>query len=259
MPAMASIDDQAGRGERLLILGCERTCKANHSSTIQEEPWHCTRIAGGKAQVSVTIQPIERSMVSKVADVHMEAFAGYMNTQIGRQYVRSFIEWFMRASDAISLAAIADGTVVGYVVGAPTGYEQRLNRDLLLVAAFGMLLHPWVFLEGRFRRQVHVRLENLVRRHSDTVSESDLPQPTVILVGIGVSPEMQGRQVGRLLMNAFESEARRRGARSLSLTVYKSNSAARRLYEKCRWSPWEGVDGETILYYLVLSDTLGSG
>jgi ribosomal protein S18 acetylase RimI-like enzyme len=209
--------------------------------------------------VSVTIRQIERSVVSQVADVHLQAFTGYMNTRIGRRYVRSFIEWFRRANDAIALAAIVDGTVAGYVVGAPIGYQQRMNRDLLLVAASGLLLHPWVFLEGRFRRQVSGRLANLMGRQSDTAGEPDLPQPTMCLVGIGVSRDMQGRQIGSLLMHAFECEARRRGARSLSLSVYKENTAARQLYEKRRWSPWDHAADETMEYYLVLSDRLEEG
>lgn len=51
--------------------------------------------------------------------------------------------------------------------------------------------------------------------------------------GIAVDPEAQGRGVGRALMTAAIEEARRRGARKVSLRVLGHNERARALYERC--------------------------
>ncbi len=50
--------------------------------------------------------------------------------------------------------------------------------------------------------------------------------------GLGVHPAAQGRGVGGALLEAAAEEARRRGARKLSLRVLGWNTGARRLYEK---------------------------
>jgi ribosomal protein S18 acetylase RimI-like enzyme len=51
--------------------------------------------------------------------------------------------------------------------------------------------------------------------------------------GLAVDPELQGRGVGRALVEAAVAEARRRGARRLTLRVLGPNVAARRLYDAC--------------------------
>jgi RimJ/RimL family protein N-acetyltransferase len=49
--------------------------------------------------------------------------------------------------------------------------------------------------------------------------------------GIAVDPAVQGRGVGRALIDAAIAEACRRGARRLTLRVFSPNERARRLYE----------------------------
>jgi ribosomal protein S18 acetylase RimI-like enzyme len=49
--------------------------------------------------------------------------------------------------------------------------------------------------------------------------------------GVAVDPAKQRRGVGRALIDAAVGEARRRGARKLTLRVFSPNTAARRLYE----------------------------
>jgi len=51
--------------------------------------------------------------------------------------------------------------------------------------------------------------------------------------GLAVDPALQGRGVGRALLEAAAAEAGRRGARRLTLRVLAPNVAARRLYESC--------------------------
>jgi ribosomal protein S18 acetylase RimI-like enzyme len=53
------------------------------------------------------------------------------------------------------------------------------------------------------------------------------------IAGLAVAETVQRRGVGRALMDAAVDEARRRGARRLTLRVLAPNAAARRLYEGC--------------------------
>ena len=64
-----------------------------------------------------------------------------------------------------------------------------------------------------------------------------LPVPSHLHVleinGLAVDPDVAGRGVGRTLVEAAVAEARRRGARKVSLRVLGSNAVARRLYARC--------------------------
>ena len=53
------------------------------------------------------------------------------------------------------------------------------------------------------------------------------------VTGLAVDPERQSRGVGRALLEGAAGEARRRGARRLTLRVLGPNLTARRLYERC--------------------------
>jgi ribosomal protein S18 acetylase RimI-like enzyme len=53
----------------------------------------------------------------------------------------------------------------------------------------------------------------------------------VTVNGIAVDPAWQRRGAGRALIEAAAAEARRRGARRLTLRVFAPNDAARRLYD----------------------------
>jgi len=64
--------------------------------------------------------------------------------------------------------------------------------------------------------------------------------------GLAVDPAAQGRGVGRRLVESAQQEARRRGARKLTLRVLGSNPSARRLYQACGFVV-EGVLREEFL------------
>ena len=88
----------------------------------------------------------------------------------------------------------------------------------------------------------------------------------VLLVrGIAVDPALQGRGIGRALVEAAVDEARRRGARRLTLHVLGHNEAARRLYAACGFEI-EGVlhgefelDGRPVDDVVMARDLAGGG
>ncbi len=65
--------------------------------------------------------------------------------------------------------------------------------------------------------------------------------------GIAVDPARQRRGTGRALIEAAVLEARRRGARRLTLRVLGANEAARRLYEACGFEVEGILRGEFFL------------
>ena len=72
--------------------------------------------------------------------------------------------------------------------------------------------------------------------------------PVYVLYDLFVAPEARQRGVGRRLMEAAASEARRRGAAALTLSTARTNVPAQQLYESLGWKR----DDEFLEYGLVL-------
>jgi len=121
--------------------------------------------------------------------------------------------------DDQALTAIDDATWSSQVSPAPAPegdhrfFQGRTVVDDVLVAE----------LDGRVAGYVAVRQGLPIPSH-DHVLE---------VAGLAVDPGSQGRGVGQTLVDASLDEARRRGARKLTLRVLGHNQAARRLYERC--------------------------
>jgi len=91
-----------------------------------------------------------------------------------------------------------------------------------------------------------------LRRPTDLPSHRHVRQVN----GLAVDPAAQGRGVGRALLVAVIEEARRRGARRLTLQVLATNTGARALYASCGFEV-EGVRrGEFLLDGEYVDDVL---
>ena len=73
-------------------------------------------------------------------------------------------------------------------------------------------------------------------------------EPSSHLEAIAVAEGMSGKGIGRQLLDAIEDEVRARGALSMTLHVFASNTRARVFYEK------SGYHGELMRYIKPLDD-----
>ena len=200
------------------------------------------------------IVPITAELLDDAVRVHREAFATYANARLGVRYARHFLNWFASREDTIALAAIGDaGEVLGYVTGARGAYGYPLSRAMWRVAGLSMLLRPWVLVDRRIIRAVAARVR-LWRR--PTTAPAQLPPPLVpplvSLVAIGTSSQHRRAGVAAALVERFEEEARKLGAKTVRLTVYKSNVPARTLYERRGWQPLDTARDDSLTYWKAL-------
>jgi len=192
---------------------------------------------------SVKICQMTSEMVEVTSHIHMQAFKGAMNTRLGISYARKLLDWFVCMDRAIALVAMVKaGTteqIVGYAIGVPPSEGKNMDRNLFWVASWNACIRPWIFLSPQIRVAVKARFTAFWGPPDQRV-KIDLPNPVMSLVGLAVVPNLQGQNIGKELLSAFEAEARDfHHVRSLKLSVYPENSAARRVYEKCGWSAWE--------------------
>ena len=200
----------------------------------------------------VLVRPMRSSDLAATCDIHFEAFAGYLNTRLGVRYVHSFLNWFRQDIEGVAIIAEEDGRIVGYTVGAPVGYGTRMNRGLAVIAALGLMTHPWALFDPRMVRTLFQRLKLLMKPSRAFKAENYLPQPCMSLVGIGVSPTAQGCGVGSTLMKEFECIARARRMRSLRLSVYAVNTVAITTYSNAGWKERSADTPGMLYFYKVL-------
>jgi ribosomal protein S18 acetylase RimI-like enzyme len=199
---------------------------------------------------NIRISPITEDALPNVADIHREAFAGYMSSRIGKDYVIAVLRWFILQEDTIALMSLSENDgLCGYVVGAPLGYEKRMNKEVFGVAAKGMITHPWLLFDKQIRRTVVRKVKLLLGQSIPAQQVPDLPEPIISLVGIGTTVKMRGRGAGKMLMSAFEEESRKKKIASMRLSVYPNNITARKLYEKFGWQPFIEPSTEGIAMY----------
>lgn len=200
---------------------------------------------------SFEIVAMDLAHLDALVRLHTATFAGTAGVALGRTYVKRFIAWFIHYPQAIKLVCIVDGDVVGYVFGAPSDYHTALNRDLFWTVAVAYVTHPWLVLRRDFRHAVQVRFLSMLTRRSKapaapTGAQAQPDGLTFRLTAIGVSPTMRKRNIGVQLVKAYEQAVWHAGGREIQLSVYRSNAAARRLYEKCEWVL---LGGDDILTY----------
>jgi len=210
-------------------------------------------------KLAIIIRCMNENHVSAVTRVHKDAFSGYMNVRLGAYYLRSFLLWFVERPFGVALIAEMNHEILGYVIGAPVGYNKILIRDLWLIAGCSIAIRPYLLMERRLRRNLSQRLRAIFGRRGSVPDDvaPQLPEPTMALVGIATSNDCRGQGVGTALINAFEEEALQRGMAAYRLSVYRSNMRARRFYESKGMICYDAGHKDYVNYAKLLFSTVG--
>jgi ribosomal protein S18 acetylase RimI-like enzyme len=109
----------------------------------------------------------------------------------------------------------------------------------------GFFTHPIAWFNPQVIRSAYSRLSALLNSTKER-KDPKIPQPAYSLVSIAINPHFRGQGIGQVLMQAFEAEARARGAVALRLSTRPNNSAAIALYNSCGW---QNVPNHRGLYF----------
>jgi ribosomal protein S18 acetylase RimI-like enzyme len=183
----------------------------------------------------------------QVAEIHLATFPESFLSALGDEVVRRYYEWqLVGPHETTALGAFAQDTLQGFCFGgifhgAMNGF-LRTNRYYLIGK---ILTHPCVMMNSEFRQRMLRGWRLKVFRKVDlhpTVSPSPIARHFGIL-SIGVDPKLKRQGIGKLLMEAAEEEARKRGHQEMRLTVDINNLVAISFYEKMGWGKYFSEDG----------------
>ena len=190
-------------------------------------------VFGRRPTVSVraVVQPgvaARAALATSLAGLHREAFPGFFLTSLGPGFLRRLYAGFLAHDQGVCVVAEEGGVVVGFASGPlkPAAFFAGLLRRQWLgfaVAAVPGLLRNPLFAVRKCLGAVLYRGETL----------EALPD-AALLSSLAVSPTVQGRGVGQMLVRAFADEVRRRGSKALYLTTDEAdNERTNRFYARC--------------------------
>ena len=203
-----------------------------------------------KYDLKIEISQFKNIDIRQIIPVHIKAFKGYMNAGLGKRYVKEFLSWFLTYSKTITLKASVGNIVCGYVVGAPIGYDESMNKKIFRFAITGTMMHPGVLFHRNFLKVVFRKLMSMLG--APVTSKIINPEGKGIsLVGLGVDSDYFGLGIGQKLLRVFEDKAIELNMDFMRLSVYEFNSQAIYVYEKCGWQML-GRQGNVFYYFKAL-------
>jgi len=182
---------------------------------------------------------LELKDLQSVAKLHRKAFKDSALTKLGLEPIRRYYEWQLTGPhDCYAIGAFDEKDELlgfcfsGVFRGALSGFLNK-NRKFLVT---WILTHPWLILNPlvTIRIKIALRIQKKVTTPSKPKIGED--KKSFGVLSIAVDPERQGLGIGRLLMDAVEAEAKKRGFQQLHLTVHPTNIQAVTFYERCGWN-----------------------
>jgi GNAT superfamily N-acetyltransferase len=168
--------------------------------------------------VTFDVVPLASHHIQRAVQVHLAAFPDFFLTFLGPRFLKEFYHSFTEDSAGIGFVAHDPQTkqVYGVIVGPfnPAGYFKRLLKRkwpaFCLASLTAVFKKPSVI--GRLFRAVFYR------------GDAPKAQGLSLLSSIAVSPDIQSKGLGKLLVGAFIEEVRRRNGKGVFLTTDAENN-----------------------------------
>jgi ribosomal protein S18 acetylase RimI-like enzyme len=142
---------------------------------------------------------------------------------LGDRFLVLLYEVLVASPSAFSFAAVADGRVLGFIVGATdTGLVFKEFARRGGARAF-VALAPRLLSWRRLKRVVETLLY-------PSRKDDGLPEPEIL--NFGVRPATQGQGVGAALFDRLVEEFRSRGVESIRIVTGESQQSAQAFYER---------------------------
>jgi ribosomal protein S18 acetylase RimI-like enzyme len=175
--------------------------------------------------------------LDSIVKVHVRAFPSSALTKLGKEAVRRYYHWILNGPhEAYCIGLYADGRLGGYCFsgkfkGALTGFLRK-NRKYL---AWRIASHPWLITNPLIIERLRLASNLLGKKQKKQTSHSLPSQKSFGILAIAVDPDLQGKGIGKEIMQAVEEEARHRGFVHMHLSVEAENEQAIEFYRSIGW------------------------
>lgn len=154
--------------------------------------------------------------VQQIVEVHLKSFPGFFLTYLGYGFLSVFYSASINDKTSIAYVAEDNNKIIGFVLGTkePKGYYSRLLKQNW--GRFG-LASIWPLIK---RPSIAPRLLRAYKMPSINKDYSD----NVKLMSLAVTPDAQGRGIGKELVKAFIKGSLKHGASLIYLTTDKEDN-----------------------------------
>ncbi len=158
------------------------------------------------------VRPISEKELEIVVKIHLQAFHNFFLSKMGSSFLFAYYRAFLRNGNSVFLGCYQDDKLLGFCAASTLskGFNFLLVRQNLLV----FTIQGIKVLFSKPMALVHL-YRNFSKNVSDRLDEQNYAE----LYSIGVSPEFQGKGIGRILFNNLESSLRNKACEQLSLTT----------------------------------------
>ena len=189
--------------------------------------------------------------IDKLTELHCTSFQpeDHVPVMMGRNYVAATYRWQVSGEQAYTLAAEADGKIVG-LVGICDGPFTRPMFMACLPEFFQSLIRSPGLL---FKKKLWQRLfrRPTVSKHSKDIA--DYPGFAQMTIG-AVDADYRGKGVFPELVEATKSYSKARGSRAIRAGVYKTNMPSRRVFIKGGWIETPELETPDTVFYVAYLD-----
>lgn len=182
------------------------------------------------------VRPYEEHDLPAIAALHGRAFPSSTLARLGPDAVARYLGCQLALDDVEGLVIGPGGHPVAALIGGRFG--QGTSRFVRANAAFlaaRVVRHPSALVQPGSPVAVGVGLASLVRPRRGPERPERVPDGSYGVLLLAVDPDHQRRGHGRALVAAAAASARRRGCRSLHLTLNPEDEASQRFYEDLGW------------------------
>lgn len=163
------------------------------------------------------VKPISEKDLEIVVKIHLQAFHNFFLSKMGSSFLIAYYRAFLRNDNSVFLGCYHDDKLLGFC--AATTLSKGFN---FLLVKQNLIIFTIQGIKVLFSKPM--ALVHLYRNFSKNGSDQLDKQNYAELYSIGVSPEFQGKGVGKILFNNLESTLKHKACEQLSLTTDKFNN-----------------------------------
>ena len=185
------------------------------------------------------------------AAMHVRLLPHGFFARLGPRFLAAYHRSFQRSPHAISLVAVRDGEVVGFLLGLlrPGAHGAQVLRSsglhLAAAGALGLLLHPRLL--ALFVRTRVARYARGISRRLRPKTTQPVTEAAAVLQHVAVDPARRQTGTGRALVRAFEELVAEAGVGQVVLLTTPEEDGAPAFYRRLGYEEQgrvRGADGD---------------
>lgn len=201
--------------------------------------------------------------LTNIVKCHKSAFPNALSSQMGTPFILKMMEWYVTSKRGVLFhIENKNNEIIGYcggiitkkkgLHGAVTSISQYSFNTFLL----SFIVRPWLIFHPENFKKITLIKKNILLKFGlyktlETINKEEF-RPFMGLIVIGLKKEYQGKGIGSILLNEFESRAKNDiDIDKISLSVKPSNLNAIKSYSKNGWETGKQTKTSIEMYKLI--------